>query len=314
MHLVLSHWSASLAVLTAWLVVAAAHLFGVRGLAAGYRRRGPGGGRAAAEPSPGAGSEGAPGYLAREALIFQAGLLTAALALLSPLGYWSHRIIWVRSLQDLLLVNVAPALIVIGAPWLALRYTVRPDTVPRHADRDQEVAAQAAAGWPLVSVLVFVAFSVAWCVWHLAGPYDAALAHPLVYAAEVVTYLGLGIVFWLQLVGSRPYVPRLAPLRRVMALAATIAVGTILAMVLVFGSRVAYYSYVTGPHQAVGVLADQQLAGAVLWTLMLPSYVIAGIALLVRWLNEEDANAVGAGLDRLLKPAKPAWPTRPGLR
>src|SRR5690348_3275127 len=109
MHLVLSHWSASLAVLTAWLVVAAAHLFGVRGLAAGYRRRG----------------EAVPGYLAREALIFQAGLLTAALALLSPLGYWSHRIIWVRSLQDLLLVNIAPALIVIGAPWLALRYTVR---------------------------------------------------------------------------------------------------------------------------------------------------------------------------------------------
>ena len=171
-----------------------------------------------------------------------------------------------------------------------------------------------APNWPVVSVVAFAAFSVAWCVWHLPGPYDAALAHPLVYAAEVITYLGLGIVFWLQLVGSRPYVPRLSPLRRVMALAATIAVGTILGMVLVFGSRIAYYSYVTGPHQAVGVLSDQQLAGAVLWTLMLPSYVIAGIALLVRWLNEEDTNAMGAGLDRLLKPAKPAWPTRPGLR
>src|SRR6516164_1102767 len=93
MSLVLSHWSASLAVLAAWLVVAAAHLYGVRGLAAGFRRRG----------------QDVPDYLAREALIFQAGLLTAALALVSPLGYWSHRIIWVRSLQDLLLANVAPA-------------------------------------------------------------------------------------------------------------------------------------------------------------------------------------------------------------
>ena len=233
-----------------------------------------------------------------------------ALALVSPLGYWSHRIIWVRSLQDLLLVNIAPALIVIGAPWLALRYTVRAGPA-RQPGPEREMPAP---NWPVVSVVAFAAFSVAWCVWHLPGPYDAALAHPLVYAAEVVTYLGLGIVFWLQLVGSRPYVPRLAPLRRVMALAATIAVGTILGMVLVFGSRIAYYSYVTGPHQAVSVLSDQQLAGAVLWTLMLPSYVIAGIALLVRWLNEEDTNAMGAGLDRLLKPAKPAWPTRPGLR
>jgi cytochrome c oxidase assembly factor CtaG len=308
MSLVLSHWSANLTVLAVWLVVAAAHLFGVRGLATGFRRRG----------------EDVPRYLAREAQIFQAGLLTAALALVSPMAYWSYRVIWVRSLQDLLLANVAPALIVIGAPWLALRHSLglggaegsglalRPVAGP--TDKDQEVAAQAAAGWPLVSVLVFAAFSVAWCLWHLAGPYDAALAHPLVYAAEVVTYLGLGIAFWLQLVGSRPYVPRLSALRRVMALTATIVVGTVMAMVLVFGSRIAYYSYVTGPHQTISVLSDQQLAGAVLWVLMLPSYVIAGIALLVRWLNEEDTKAVGAGIDRLLKPAKPAWPSRPGLR
>jgi cytochrome c oxidase assembly factor CtaG len=301
MNLVLSHWSANLAVLAAWLVVAAVHLSGVRGLAADLRRRG----------------EDVPGYLPREALIFQAGLLVAALALVSPVGYWSQRIIWERSIQDLLLANVAPALIVIGAPWLALRRSVRPRggmPVPEPTDNIAEVTAQAAAGWPLASVLAFAAFSVGWCAWHLAGPYDGALAHPLVYAAEVVTYLGLGIVFWLQLVGSRPHVPRLSALRRVIALAATIVVGTILAIVLVFGSTVVYYSYVTVPHQTVAVLSDQQLAGAVLWVLMLPSFVITGIALLIRWLNEEDTNAMGAGLDQLLKPARPAWPSRPGLR
>jgi cytochrome c oxidase assembly factor CtaG len=304
MNLVLSHWSANLAVLAAWLVVAAAHLSGVRGLAADFRRRG----------------EAVPDYLAREALIFQTGLATAALAFVSPVGYWSQRIIWVRSLQDLLLANVAPALIVIGAPWLALRRSVRPRggvPVTGPTDRGAEVAAQAAAGWPLPSVLAIAAFIVGWCVWHLAGPYDAALAHPLIYAAEAVTYLGLGIAFWLQLVGSRPYVPRLSALRRVMALIATITVSTVLAMVLVFSYQIAYYSYVTGPHQTVSVLSDQQAAGAVLWVLMLPSYVIAGIALLIRWLHEEDANAVGTGIDRLLKPAKPAksaWPSRPGLR
>jgi putative membrane protein len=301
MNLVLSHWSANPAVLAAVVVVAAAHLLGVRGLAAGFRR----------------GGEEIPGYLAREALIFQAGLLTVALALLSPVGYWSQRVIWVRSLQDLLLANVAPALIVLGAPWLALRCSVRPPGgAPgvRHGGEGPEAAARPAAGWPLASVVVLAAFSVGWCAWHLSVPYDAARAHPLVYAAEVVTYLGLGILLWLQLVGSRPHVPRLPPLRRVMALTAVVVVGTVLAMVLVFSSRIAYTSYVTGPHQTASVLSDQQAAGAVLWVLMLPSYIITGIALLVRWLNEEDSNAMGAGLDRLLKPAKPAWPSRPGLR
>jgi putative membrane protein len=300
MSLVLSHWSASIAVWAAVVVVAVAHLLGVRGMASDFRRQG----------------EAVPRFLVREALIFQAGLLTVLLALVSPLGYWSRLIIWDRSLQDLLLANVAPALIVIGAPWLALRRGLRrrggvPVTEP--TDRSQEVAAQAAAGWPLASVAVLAAFNVAWCAWHLSAPYDAALGHPLVYAAESVTYLGLGILLWLQLVGSRPHVPRLSPLRRVMALAATITVGTVMAMVLVFSSKIAYPAYVTGPHQTISVLSDQQLAGAVLWVLMLPSYVITGVALLVRWLHEEDVDAMGAGLDRLLKP-KPAWPSRPGLR
>jgi putative membrane protein len=300
MSLVLTHWSANVAVLAVVVAVAAAHLLGVRGMAAGFRQRG----------------EQVPRYLGREALIFQAGLLAVLLALVSPLGYWSQHDIWARSLQDLLLANVAPALIVIGAPWLALRRSLRPRggmPVAEYAPKSQEVAAQATAGWPLATLVVLAAFNVAWCAWHVSAPYDAALGHPLVYAAEIITYLALGILLWLQLVGSRPHVPKLSPLRRVMALIAIVVVGTVMAMVLVFSSKVAYPSYVTGPHQTVSVLGDQQLAGAVLWVLMLPSYVIAGVALLVQWLHEEDANAVGAGLDRLLKP-KQVWPSRPGLR
>jgi cytochrome c oxidase assembly factor CtaG len=61
-------------------------------------------------------------------------------------------------------------------------------------------------------------------------------------------------------------------------------------------------------------LYDQQTGGAVLWVLVLPVYVTAGVALLIRWLNDEEAQALTSGLDRLLKPAKPAWPSRPGLR
>ena len=48
--------------------------------------------------------------------------------------------------------------------------------------------------------------------------------------------------------------------------------------------------------------------------LVLPSYIIAGVALLVRWLNEEESEAIALGFDRLLRPPKSAWPTRPGLR
>src|SRR6516225_2696312 len=102
MTLIASHWSANAVALAAAGVVAAVHLRGTLAVAGDARRRG----------------EGVPRGLWREAVFFYAGLLVA---LLSPIGYWSQRYIWVRSVQDVLLANVAPALIVLGGPWLALR-------------------------------------------------------------------------------------------------------------------------------------------------------------------------------------------------
>ena len=39
-----------------------------------------------------------------------------------------------------------------------------------------------------------------------------------------------------------------------------------------------------------------------------------GVALLLRWLNDEESEALALGFDRLLRPPRSAWPTRTGLR
>jgi cytochrome c oxidase assembly factor CtaG len=162
---------------------------------------------------------------------------------------------------------------------------------------------------------VTVAFTVAWCGWHVPVLYDAALRYPVVLAAEVVSYLGVGVLFWLQLIGSRPLTPRFPPLQRVMLIAATVVTSTILGMVLGFGANVIYPAYLgVGHHHLLTVVADQQVGGAILWVLVLPPYIIAGVALLVRWLNDEESEALALGFDRLLRPPKSAWPTRTGLR
>jgi len=295
MNMVVSHWSASLLVLAAAVAVAVAHLLGLRGLAAGAKRR----------------RERLPETLVREAALFYSGLLAVLLALVSPVAYWAQRFIWIRSVQDLLLAIVAPALIVLGAPWLVLRRGVR------HSTQEPETAAgepQQALGWLRLPLAVTVAFNLAWCGWHLPVLYDAARAHWWVFACEVITYLGLGVLFWLQLIGSRPYVPRLAPLRRVTLLVGTAAIGAVLAMVLVFGSAVLYPSYLSSQHHAASVVADQQVGGAVLWVLPLVPYFVATVALLVRWLKDEESADLATDLDRLLKPARSGWPSRPGLR
>src|SRR5215467_1109001 len=176
MTVIASHWSANAAALAAVGVVAAVHLRGTLAVASDAQRR-----------------EGVPRGLWREAVIFYAGLLVVLLALVSPIGYWSQRYIWVRSVQDLLLANVAPALIVLGGPWLALRRGLEaqqpaqgrglgfpPARVPSSA------AALPAPGWARLPVLAVIAFNVVWVGWHVPVLYDAALRHPAVYAAEIV--------------------------------------------------------------------------------------------------------------------------------
>jgi putative membrane protein len=318
MDMVVSHWSANVAVLGACLVIAAVHLIGVRGMLADSRRAG------------GAASAG----LVREAIGCYAGVAVVLLALVSPLAYWSRVFIWVRSLQDLLLAVVAPPLIVLGAPWLPLG---RGLDILRHRGRRPAAGmpsgpepagpglagtgagrgpARPAVGWLSRPVAVTVAFTVLWCGWHVPVLYDAALRYPVVFAAEVVSYLGVGVAFWLELIGSRPLTPRFPPLQRVMLIAGTVLSSTILGMVLAFGASVIYPAYrtATGHHHLLTVVADQQVGGAILWVLVLPPYIIAGIALLTRWLNDEESAALAAGFDRLLQPRKSAWPTRTGLR
>jgi len=308
MNVVASHWSANAAVLAVVAAVVAVHLCGLRGLAADARRGGD-----------------MPRGLYREVAAFYGGLFVVVLALLSPLAYWSAHYIWVRSVQDILLANLAPAFLVLGAPWLVLRRGL-PFELPRAHGPGRDPATGRdgrpergpdpgrAARLARMSVLTVIAFNVAWCAWHLPALYDSVLRYPAAYAAEVVTYLGLGVAFWLQLIGSRPLSPALAPLRRVALLAGTIIVSTLLGMVLVFGYGLAYPGYVGPGHGVLSVVYDQQAGGAVLWVLVLPAYVTVGVALLIRWLNDEETQALASGLDRLLKPAKSAWPSRPGLR
>jgi len=300
MNVVVSHWSANAAVLAVVAVVAAVHVRGLRGMAVDARRQG----------------EDTPRGMGWEATAFYGGLLVVILAVASPLAYWSARYIWVRSLQDVLLANVATVFLVLGAPWLVLCRGL-PFRRPPAGDAGQPQATDAAprpvAGRVRLAVGTVIAFNVAWCGWHLPPLYDGALRYPVVYAAEVVSYLGLGVAFWLVLIGSRPLSPVLPPLRRVMLLAGTVVVGTLLGMVLVFGYGVAYPGYLGAGRHLVNVVYDQQTGGAVLWVLVLPVYVTAGVALLIRWLKDEETQALTSGLDRLLKPAKPAWPSRPGL-
>lgn len=280
-----SHWSASWPALIGYLIVAGTHLAGTARLARA-------GGRPRLE-------------LWREAALCQAGLLIILLALVSPLGYFSSVYIWVRAVQELLLAFLGPGLIVVGAPWDAFRRL-------RHRDGALgPVAAPRLLAYPVTTV---VAFNVIWVGWQFPALFDATRADAGLALLEHLSYLAAGLLMWLALIGSRPLTPAAPPLRRAAMLVGTVCVGTVLGMVLVFGAGAMYTAYGGAAHHIMTVLDDQQLAGAVLWMGMLPPMILAGVAILMRWLSEEESADLSAGLDRLLKPRKSAWPSRSGAR
>jgi putative membrane protein len=252
---------------------------------------------------------------ARAALAFQSGLLLALLSLVSPAGYWADRFLWLRALQFILLTLVAPGLMVLGTPGAALRQAVRPRARRTGAPPVAPVPGPDRAGWrpwlvrsPVAAVAVV---NVVWLGWQLPVPAAAARASSAVAVGYHGTVLAAGLLFWLQLIGSRPAAPLL---RRMALVVATVGVTTIGGMVLVFGSAVLYPGYANQWHHVMTVLDDQQLAGAVYWMGMLPPLIVAAVALLTRWLSEEESAELSAGLDRLLTPRKNAWPARPGMR
>jgi putative membrane protein len=215
---------------------------------------------------------------------FHGGVLVTAVALLSPLDAASGALAAAHMVQHVLLVLVAAPLLAWSRPIAAvlagapapLRH--RLVAVRRHLD-----GAPGSSVWPLAAWLVHTA--VLW-VWHAAGPYEAAVRNDAVHAVEHGSFLGSALLFWWVVVGTRGR----ARLPRGNAALLTFAMAlqsVFLAALLTFATVPWYPVYGdTTAWWGLEPLADQQLAGAIMWVPAGFVYVGVGILLVVSWLRE----------------------------
>ena len=211
-----------------------------------------------------------------------AGVLSLAVALLSPLDRMAHASFAVHMVQHLLLIAVAAPLLLLADPFAALLW-VLPSPL------------RAAAGHLLRPALPLrrlglrlTGLPVAWLVgalviwlWHLPIAYDAAVGDRVIHDVEHLAFFASAVVFWWPIV--QPH-PRLRPPAsygaRVAYLVLAALQGGLLGLLLASSPSPWYRAYAS--------VEDQSLGGLVMWGLGGAVDMLAVLVLMARYLASQD--------------------------
>jgi cytochrome c oxidase assembly factor CtaG len=218
---------------------------------------------------------------------FALGLGAVFVALVSPLDALAGALASAHMVQHVLLVLVAAPLLALSAPGGAL---LRGSPLPvRRALRWRRAPLVAAVvhgvGRPVPAWLLHVA---ALWFWHAAVPYDAALRSEAVHVLEHATFLGTALLFWHAVAGPRG-AGRASPGLGLLLVFAMALQSVFLSVLLTFARTPWYAGYATTTAAwGLDPLADQQLAGAIMWIPAGLVHVGAGLALLVALVRAGD--------------------------
>ena len=128
--------------------------------------------------------------------------------------------------------------------------------------------------------------------WHTPQLFQLGLRSEPWHAVEHASFLGSGLMFWWPVVQPWPSVPE-PRWSTVLYLFLAMLPCDILSAFLVFSERIAYSSYLSMPgHTSLSVLEDQEIAGALMWTVVTLVYLTAGTIVATRLLSPRALEAV----------------------
>lgn len=219
-----------------------------------------------------------PGSAPARILTFAAGFAAALAAVASPLEHAAGRTLTVHMAQHVVLLTVVPPLLVVSRPVAVLAHGL-PDGWRLPARRRGAALARRMAPSRALPVVAVAAWVGAMAVWHLPGPFDLAVHDGALHALEHVTFLATSVGLWWAVLRSATVG------RPGTGLACLFAAGlacTALGALLVLARTPWYPAYVHGSR--ADALADQQLAGIVMWGFANVALVVASAATIGLWL------------------------------
>lgn len=226
---------------------------------------------------------------ASRAVAFGCGLASLLVATQSGLARYDHALFSAHAAQHVLLGMAAPLLLALGAPVTLALQACR--------GRARSAARRAAHG-PVVAVLTHPVVAVGLVGGSLFGLYFTPLfavslrndvAHGLVH----LHFLAAGCAFFWPVLGLDTGPRRLTHPVRMLAVLMLVPVHAVLGLAVLSSGELLAGGWFAGPAASWGTsaLADQQVAGGLLWvTGDLVSLVAAGVVL-AQWMRFDERQA-----------------------
>jgi cytochrome c oxidase assembly factor CtaG len=206
--------------------------------------------------------------------------LTATVIALGPLEATADESLAAHMAQHVLLISLAAPLLVTGSPVVAGAWAHRRWHAPLRA------LSRAARGrrWAIWMTVAAAAHVLAVWTWHLPGPYQSALRTPALHALEHLSFFGTACVLWWAVTALRRG-PSAGT--GVLALFAVALPATALGALMALAHTPWYPFYGMGR----SALADQQIAGAVMWGVGGMVAAGGGAGLFAAWLSRAERTA-----------------------
>ena len=222
-------------------------------------------------------------------LMFAGGWLTLVLALVSPVHELSEQLFSMHMVQHELLMALAAPLLVAARPGPVLLWGVGPH--PRAALARAVRSSSVRASWHVLTA-PFAAWLIQGIIiwaWHIPALFEATLHSETVHALQHLAFLGSAVTFWWSIMNGRRAGRGLA----ILSLFTTAVHTGVLGALMTFARSPWYPAYAGGP-AAWGLtpIADQQLAGLIMWIPASAAYLVAALSTAYHWLHDSEWEVV----------------------
>ena len=222
----------------------------------------------------------------RRTVLWTAGVVVIVYALDSGVGVYDTTLFSDHMVQHMLLTLVAPPLLLLAGPVTLMLQASSAETRRRWVLPVLHARVVRVLAFPVTSWLLFAV--VMWGT-HFSPLFDASLENEWIHRLEHALFLVSATLFWWPAVGIDPSPWRLPAAVRPLYIGLQMPQNTFLALAI-FSSDVPLYPHYVSVVRSWGPtpLADQQLAGGLMWVGGDVIFIATVILLVMAWARDDQ--------------------------